>query len=799
MKKRDPVRRPQVRKAARAIRGKIKESHEAAPRGVRFAEVRRTEPLQALVTDSSLELDDDDLVLGYAARHYQKQTGLKKGDTFLVQRTPSGTWSVVDVLTDTKIKGTKSGGGSPGGAAGPLGVGGSEEDAEVSPGDFYVNDAGAVWAADSNGAWVEVGGGTEFVAGAGLLLTGTTLDVGQGSGISVSADAVAVDSTVARLNADLLLTSGVQIDFADEEADKIYLWGNSYGIGIETGSLTNWSATIHRWRIGGTSRSTGTERMALTDAALNIATTGGVTIGTDTNLFRQAADVLKTDDDLHVRGGDISGVSNDTLHLGEIIGGGASLYILRTADNADRLDVHGYRYGINFRHTRNSATGEKVASEFVHSDTTSTWMQYSADPANNYPRIRLNAGGPAANPALEFATAAGTFDAKLYREAADVLATDDSLAALGRKWRRSNNHWEYEWYWGGVTDLGWKTIANVNLPGANLYMGASFHLEVTDAYSNLGSAADLYTMQYRAACVRSAGTQDVPNNAVVSGPYAEYVRVVKTATGIYELQVRQPSNYRHMHVKARVVSVNETAPPTTLVSWVDSPVDGSTSGTIYTATAIHHDTFANLYAGSLALATDLPITEGGTGASDAATARTNLGITSGNIGAAAYPYPVDTALVDTGGTWRLYYGSGGGITYVKSTNSSVNLRAGDDSDAYVFGPTGATFLRSLAFATGGKVDFADELGDKLYLYQNLYGFGIEGGTQTAWANQHRWRIGGTSASTGTERMVLSDTALALNSIKVTGMADPTAAQDAATKAYVDSKGGGFSEMWARGF
>lgn len=51
----------------------------------------------------------------------------------------------------------------------------------------------------TNIVWSQFGGGTLPVAGLGLTLTGSTLDVGPGSGIAVAADTVAVDSTVSRI------------------------------------------------------------------------------------------------------------------------------------------------------------------------------------------------------------------------------------------------------------------------------------------------------------------------------------------------------------------------------------------------------------------------------------------------------------------------------------------------------------------------------------------------------------------------------------------------------------------------
>lgn len=47
--------------------------------------------------------------------------------------------------------------------------------------------------------WTQFSGAGQITAGAGLTKTGNQLDVGQGSGISVAADTIAVDTTVARV------------------------------------------------------------------------------------------------------------------------------------------------------------------------------------------------------------------------------------------------------------------------------------------------------------------------------------------------------------------------------------------------------------------------------------------------------------------------------------------------------------------------------------------------------------------------------------------------------------------------
>ena len=72
-----------------------------------------------------------------------------------------------------------------------------------------------------------------------------------------------------------LLMGANFIDFSEATGDKILWYSNTYGTGIESGTLTNWAGTNHRWRIGGTSVSTGLERMLLNTTGLTV--TGTIT------------------------------------------------------------------------------------------------------------------------------------------------------------------------------------------------------------------------------------------------------------------------------------------------------------------------------------------------------------------------------------------------------------------------------------------------------------------------------------------------------------------------------------------
>ena len=155
-----------------------------------------------------------------------------------------------------------------------------------------------------------------------------------------------------------------------------------------------------------------------------------------------------------------------------------------------------------------------------------------------------------------------------------------SLDVSGRTYKFSNDYITYSWNFGGSTDLNWKNIANITI-GTGAYKAVSFEVNVTDAGSNYGASANGQTYAYNVSMRRSGPVQNDFNDAEVVGPSTEYVRAVKTSTGNYELQVRQATNWRHMKVEAKVTSHNNGV----TIDYVDNPANGSTSGTIYTATA----------------------------------------------------------------------------------------------------------------------------------------------------------------------------------------------------------------------
>jgi hypothetical protein len=155
---------------------------------------------------------------------------------------------------------------------------------------------------------------------------------------------------------------------------------------------------------------------------------------------------------------------------------------------------------------------------------------------------------------------------------------------------QNNTYPVYQVQLGGGLDYDWKTIANVTA-NVGAYTAASFEVRVTDVDCNFGCSSNQKQYKYFVSIVRSAGSQDSNVNATISGPVADFVRVVKTSNGTYELQVRTRDPYRHTNIWAQVTSQLNT-----VVNYVNNPANGSTSGTIYMPTVTHTDYSTNLQA-----------------------------------------------------------------------------------------------------------------------------------------------------------------------------------------------------------
>ena len=140
----------------------------------------------------------------------------------------------------------------------------------------------------------------------------------------------------------------------------------------------------------------------------------------------------------------------------------------------------------------------------------------------------------------------------------------------------SSHNPEYRWAIPGSTDVNWKKIADITF-GTGLFSGANFQVEILSANSNWGQNSAGIPLLYFAAASRSASILDSADIGSVSGPIADYVRMVRISLGVFELQVRPAAAHTRVEVIVRALSTNGTS----TIAYVTNPVDGSTVGTMY--------------------------------------------------------------------------------------------------------------------------------------------------------------------------------------------------------------------------
>jgi hypothetical protein len=156
----------------------------------------------------------------------------------------------------------------------------------------------------------------------------------------------------------------------------------------------------------------------------------------------------------------------------------------------------------------------------------------------------------------------------------------------------SNFEPTYRLDYGGGADLAWKTLTNVTL-GTGLYVGVNFEVRMLDAQNNWGISSDARLLRYYVYMARSGGVQDDADSAAVSGPIANYVRVVRTSLGHFELQIRQIQNWQRLKFEVTAYAINSLGSGGS-VAYVDNPSNGSESDRIYNPTTTHTDYLSNL-------------------------------------------------------------------------------------------------------------------------------------------------------------------------------------------------------------
>jgi hypothetical protein len=160
---------------------------------------------------------------------------------------------------------------------------------------------------------------------------------------------------------------------------------------------------------------------------------------------------------------------------------------------------------------------------------------------------------------------------------------------VGRTIKTSNTYPLYRWYFGWNQDLTWKKIADITINNW-LYAAVSLQVIIKDAMTNFWSSASTRDIKFYVAARRSWWIQDDLNDWLVSGPVSDYVRLVKTALGVYELQVRQPADWKHLEVSSQVISQGWSM----TLSYVTNPAVWSSGWTIYLATPQNTEYFSHV-------------------------------------------------------------------------------------------------------------------------------------------------------------------------------------------------------------
>lgn len=181
------------------------------------------------------------------------------------------------------------------------------------------------------GAWITLGANAT-----GQLIAGLNADLLDGYD-SAAFPRKAENATISgawTFNADLTLGTGVQIQSATENADKWYLTSNTSGIGIEADAFTKWASNGFRFRIGGTSATTGTQSVFINGSGIKIGS-GSATQALDVTgngLFSGTVTASDNVDSTHTFGkakiGFLTAVAGE-MAIAQYAHAGASSYMIK--------------------------------------------------------------------------------------------------------------------------------------------------------------------------------------------------------------------------------------------------------------------------------------------------------------------------------------------------------------------------------------------------------------------------------------------------------------------------------------
>ena len=208
-------------------------------------------------------------------------------------------------------------------------------------------------------------------------------------------------------------------------------------------------------------------------------------------------------------------------------------------------------------------------------------------------------------------TTTASLTGNLQDQITNIFPIDYEDFEEGKVWDGFYNYFQF-------SGFGWKKLADVVI-GTGSYTGVKFEVEIIDRPwgASDNSMADKI-MKFYCRCTRSGASLDSINDAEVSGPYADYFRVEKVSTGVYELQFRHVVS-GYLSLRARTIfkpSVTTNGLGTGgSITWVNGSTTATETGTIYTATAVHTIAHANIFSNGIIEAQEGLTTSGNISAS----------------------------------------------------------------------------------------------------------------------------------------------------------------------------------------
>lgn len=387
-------------KLAHAVKGAAKRTHDYMARPVRYGKVRTASPLKVELLDAGMVLEEEDLVLGQVHKLVEPVVGdllglveMDDGDFMVVGHT--GDEDEPDTPALKNIR--------------KLTITGTSLSAL-----HFTGPGGITWADDTN----------LYRRAADNLHTDDKITVGDSSspplalradgsifGTEVNVETAADDYHRVSIAQDIGGGGKHGIAFGTGAAPvDTNLFRNGVG-DLKTGSILRGASFIIAQDNGGTSY-----------AALGATAAGtpgpGIAFGAsfDTNLYRAAANSLKTDDSFTINPGNIAA---DTTILSVNGGTGGNVAELLRIDSDGDFVVRN-RFGASIL-AFDALGGVWNTIDFRPTALRSTGV-VSADGGN----VSIGAVGPSSKDGMVL------IDANLYRDSTDVLKTDDSLIVGGK-------------------------------------------------------------------------------------------------------------------------------------------------------------------------------------------------------------------------------------------------------------------------------------------------------------------------------------------------------------------------------